>query len=131
EVQVFANVSRSVEIPSYDANIFATPTTNLRAQRATTYEIGTRGSSGGIGWDLSLYRAEIKDELQCLTTAPWSPCSIINADRTVHQGLEAGFETSIPLSALTPDDSLSLSAAYTYNDFFFDGDAVHGNNKLP
>src|SRR5690606_6607174 len=86
--QLFANISRSAEIPSYDANIFTSPANaELRAQRATTYEVGTRGSSGALAWDLALYRAELRNELQCLTTAPWSPCSIINADRTVHQGV--------------------------------------------
>ncbi|WP_231635846.1 TonB-dependent receptor [Novosphingobium sp. ST904] len=129
DIQFFANVSRSAEIASYDANIFATPSTNLAAQRATTYEIGTRGRGGGIGWDVALYRAEIRNELQCLTTGPFSACSIINADRTVHQGVEAGLDADVPLS--TTGDALSFTAAYTYNDFFFDGDALYGNNRLP
>lgn len=129
DIQLFANISRSAEVPSYDANIFATPTTNLKAQRATTYEIGTRGKSGVIGWDLSLYRAELRNELQCLTTGPFSACSIINADRTVHQGIEAGLDATLPLSS--SGDMLTIAAAYTYNDFFFDGDALYGGNRLP
>src|SRR3546814_13556060 len=68
DIQFFANVSRSAEIASYDANIFATPSTNLAAQRATTYEIGTRGRGGGIGWDVALYRAEIRNGRQCHQT---------------------------------------------------------------
>jgi iron complex outermembrane receptor protein len=130
--QVFANISRSAEIPTYDANSFATPASaNLKAQRATTYEIGTRGHAGIFGWDVALYRAEIRDELQCLTTGPFSACSIINAGRTVHQGIEAGGDATIPLSAFAPDDAIALTAAYTYNDFFFDGDATYGDNQLP
>lgn len=130
--QVFANISRSAEIPTYDANSFASPASaNLRAQRATTFEIGTRGRSGMIGWDFSLYRSNIKDELQCLTTGPFSACSIINAGRTVHQGIEAGLDAAIPVSAFTPGDSLAIAAAYTYSDFYFDGDARYGNNELP
>lgn len=127
DFQVFANISRSGEVPSYDANVITNP--NLKAQRATTYEIGTRGRSGGIGWDIALYRSEIRNELQCLTTGPYSACSIINAGRTVHQGLEAGLSADIPLSA--SGDKLELTAAYTYSDFFFDGDATYGNNRLP
>src|SRR5690606_7701894 len=66
--QVFANVSRSAEVPSFDVNSFASPaTSDLQPQRATSYEIGTRGRQGDLGWDLSLYRAELRDELQCLT----------------------------------------------------------------
>lgn len=125
--QLFANVSRSAEVPSYDANVITA--VNLRPQRATTYEIGTRGHSGGIGWDVSLYRSEIRDELQCLTTGPFSACSIINAGRTIHQGIEAGLNGDIPLSA--SGDKLMLTAAYTYSDFNFDGDPYYGNNELP
>src|SRR3546814_2957102 len=95
----------------------------MKAQRATTYEIGTRGSSGGIGCDISLYRSEIRNELQCLTLFPWAPCTTTNADRTVHQGIEVGLDATIPLSAL--GDSLALTAAYTYSDFFFEGSEEH------
>lgn len=125
--QVFANVSRSAEVPSYDSNVIITP--NLQAQRATTYEIGTRGHSGGVGWDISLYRSEIDNELQCLTTAPWALCSIVNAGHTVHQGIEAGLDADVSLSSR--GDKLALTAAYTYNDFSFDNDPTYGNNRLP
>lgn len=125
--QLFANVSRSAEVPSYDANVITA--VNLKPQRATTYEIGTRGHSGMIGWDVSLYRSEIRDELQCLTTSPFSACSIINAGRTIHQGIEAGLTGDIPLSA--SGDKLMMTAAYTYSDFNFDGDSTYGNNELP
>ena len=124
--QVFANISRSAEVPSYDANVIANP--DLEAQRATTYEIGTRGRRGSIGWDVSLYRSEIRDELQCLTTAPWALCSTVNAGRTVHQGIEAGLDADIPLSA--SGDVLALTAAYTYSDFSFDDDPTYGDNEL-
>ncbi|RZA26022.1 MAG: TonB-dependent receptor, partial [Proteobacteria bacterium] len=126
--QIFGNVSRSAEVPSYDANII-TAAIDVKPQRATTYEVGTRGRSGGLGWDVSLYRSEITNELQCLTTAPWSPCSIINSDRTVHQGLEAGLDGSIALSG--KGDALAFNAAYTFSHFFFDGDAIYGDNELP
>ena len=34
-----------------------------RAQEATTFELGTRGTRGFARWDLSLYHAAIDDEL--------------------------------------------------------------------
>ena len=130
--QVFANVSRSAEVPSYDTNNFASPVTStLQEQTATTFEIGTRGQRGAIGWDVSVYRAEIDDELQCVTTGPFSACSPINADSTVHQGIEAGLDAGIAQSLFTGGDSLTLNTAYTLNDFAFDGDAIYGNNELP
>ena len=46
--QVFGNISRSAEVPTFDANTFATPaSSNVNAQTATTYEIGTRGRTAG------------------------------------------------------------------------------------
>ena len=129
--QVFANVSRSAEIPTYDVNAFSTPAnSNLTAQRATTYEIGTRGRRGNFGWDIALYRSNIKGELQCLATCPAS-CAISNAGNTVHQGLEAGLDALFPLSAFAQDDAIALLAAYTYSDFFFVRDARFGDNELP
>lgn len=128
--QVFGNISRSAEVPSYDANVIVADPA-LKPQRATTYEVGTRGRRGAIGWDVSLYHSELRDELQCLTTGPFSACSIINAEHTVHQGIEAGLDAAVPLSALTSGDSVLLKASYTHSDFFFDGDAIYGDNHLP
>lgn len=130
--QVFANISRSAEVPTYDANSFATPaSSDLEAQKATTYEIGTRGGRGEVRWDVAAYRAEIKNELQCLTTSPFSACSVVNAGRTVHQGLEAGVSAPVLRSALAAEDQLWFTASYTYNDFKFDDDARYGDNRLP
>ncbi len=130
ETQFFANISRSGEVPSYDAGIFPA-NLNMKAQRATTYEVGTRGRAHDIGWDIAVYRSEIRNELQCLTLFAWSPCTTTNADRTVHQGIEAGLDASIPASILADGDSLKFTAAYTYSDFFFDGDAIYGDNRIP
>ena len=130
--QAFANVSRSAEVPTFDANSFSSPiSSNVDAQTATTYEIGTRGKRPERWWELALYRAEIKNELQCLTTAPWSPCTVVNADRTVHQGIEAGVGFVFLKSGIVPGDRFWFNAAYTYNDFFFDNDSRYGNNRLP
>lgn len=131
--QAFGNVSRSAEVPSFGENSFASVAlTNVRPQIATTYEIGTRGRRPDYTWDVSVYRAEIKDELQCMT-APATPgsCTVQNADRTVHQGIEVGFGIAFLKNITTPDDKLWLNVAYTLNDFRFDGDTLYGNNRLP
>ncbi len=129
--QVFGNVSRSAEIPTFDANTFAAPAnSNLEAQTATTYEIGTRGRRADFNWDLSAYRSELKNELQCVRTSPFALCSVRNVDRTVHQGVEAGFGTAFLKTLFAPDDRLWLNAAYTYNDFYFDG-ATYNGNSMP
>jgi iron complex outermembrane receptor protein len=125
--QVFGNVSRSAEVPTFDVNSFASPaSTDVDAQTATTYEMGTRGHGPDLTWDLSFYRAPIRNELQCLTTSPYSPCTVVNADRTVHRGVEAGLGI-----AVMRNHRLWINAAYTYNDFFFVDDARFGDNQLP
>lgn len=129
EWQVFGNVSRSAEVPTFDANSFSSPeTSNVEAQTATTYEIGTRGNRSNLTWDLALYRSEISDELQCVRTSPFSTCSVRNADKTVHQGVELGLGATVLEGLLTQEDRTWLNLSYTYNDFFFDGGKYDGNN---
>lgn len=130
--QVYGNVSASAEVPTFDANSFQSPESSfIAAQRAVTYEIGTRGARPDFTWDVSLYRSDLKNELQCLTTSIFSPCTLINADRTVHQGVEAGFGLAFLKSVFGAEDRVWFNTAYTYNDFFFVRDALYGNNRLP
>ena len=130
--QVFGNISRSAEAPTFDVNSFSAPASStVNAQTGTTYEIGTRGRRPDFTWDISLYRTELRNELQCLTTAPWAPCTVVNADRTVHQGIEAGLGFAFLKNVAAQEDRFWFRLAYTYNDFFFDGDALYGNNRLP
>jgi len=136
--QAFANVSRSAEVPSFGESasgpgIPTIPFTSIRPQRATTYEIGTRGRRPDLTWDLSLYRAEITDELLCLYSA-FGNCNVTNADRTRHQGVEAGLGVTLFKNLFErgpAPDRLWLNMAYTLNDFRFDNDAKFGNNLLP
>ncbi|MDB5573028.1 MAG: TonB-dependent receptor [Tardiphaga sp.] len=137
-VQVFGNVSRSAEVPSFGESasgpgIPVIPFTSIRPQRATTYEIGTRGTRDDVRWELTGYRAEIRDELLCLYSA-FGNCNVTNADRTVHQGIEAGAGIAILRDMFVrgkAPDKLWLNIAYTLNDFRFDNDAAFGNNVLP
>ena len=136
--QVFANISRSAEVPSFGESssgpgIPTIPFTSIQAQRATTYEIGTRGRRPDYTWDFAVYRAEIANELQCLYSA-FGNCNVTNADRTVHQGVEVGFGAAVVKSMFVSGDNpdkLWLQVAYTYNDFFFDNDPLYGDNELP
>ena len=84
-------------------------------------------------WELTAYRANIRNELQCLYSA-FGNCNVTNADRTIHQGIEAGAGAAI-FRGIFDDgpapDKLWLNLAYTFNDFRFDNDATFGNNVLP
>jgi iron complex outermembrane receptor protein len=135
--QAFINVSRSGEVPSFgessSAAVPAISFTDIKAQRATTYEIGTRGRRPDVTWDLAVYRMEISNELQCLYSA-FGSCQVVNADQTVHQGIEVGFGLAVLKGVAAPGpspDRLWLNLSYTLNDFRFDDDENFGNNLLP
>lgn len=134
--QIFANISRSAEVPSFGENtpIGGTPFTT-EAQRAWTYEIGTRGGDEDFAWDVALYRANIDHELMCVAPFPVANfCVIDNADETIHQGIEVGASATLLKRIFVNGDRpdrLWLNAAYTFNDFRFDDDALFGNNELP
>jgi len=128
-VQFFANYSRSVELPGFN-ELSQTPNTGLPgftavgAQKAWTVELGTRGRLGIAAWDVSFYRADLKGEMLQYAVSPIIPASTFNADRTRHQGIEAGLD--LQLGAL-----LRLRQVYQYNDFRFRDDAIYGDNRLP
>jgi iron complex outermembrane receptor protein len=136
--QVFGNISRSAEAPSFGESVALQkiPFTAIKPQRATTYEIGTRGRTADYTWDLTVYRANIDDELICFTAAgqPNNTCQVGNADKTVHQGVELGFGAALVRGLFAggvKSDELWLNTAYTFNDFRYDGDVLWGNNELP
>ena len=135
--QAFMNVSRSGEVPSFGESSVAASLAfaDMKAQRATTYEIGTRGRRPDFTWDLALYRMEIDNELMCYDTAPSTGnCQVVNADKTVHQGIEIGFGVAVMRGLIAPGpspDRLWVNASYTLNDFRFDDDDDFGNNQLP
>jgi iron complex outermembrane receptor protein len=136
--QVFGNISRSAEVPSFGESVALQkiPFTAIKPQRATTYEIGTRGRTADYTWDLSVYRANIDDELICFTAAgqPNNTCQVGNADKTIHQGVELGFGAALVRGVFAggaKSDELWLNTAYTFNDFRYDGDVLWGNNELP
>ena len=126
-VQVYGNISGSYEPPTFGELAGGPNVTPVDAQRATTFEVGTRGQSGRewgkLQWDVALYRANVRDELLTLNDPAGNPLGTINADKTVHQGIEAGLEAGFGKAWI-------LRASYLLNDFRFDGDPVYGNRRL-
>jgi iron complex outermembrane receptor protein len=135
DIQFFGNISRSFEAPSL-ADLTsggAFPFAPLDPQRATVFEVGTRGQAGIVSWDIALYRAELENEFLDLAVPAARGLITVttNGDRTIHQGLEFGLDVRPFKAALEADgQALRLSAAYTLNDFSFDGDATYGDNDL-
>ncbi|WP_162915160.1 TonB-dependent receptor family protein [Desertibaculum subflavum] len=138
-LQVFANLNRSTEPPTFgELNPSATPGfADLDAQKAWTAEIGTRGEllGGRIAFDLTAYRAWVKDELQLFVVAGSGAGGFaVNADKTIHQGIEAGVTVDLLRGLFVQSearDRLSTRIAYTLGDFRFDNDPSFGDNELP
>ncbi|MBL0947724.1 TonB-dependent receptor [Brevundimonas sp.] len=129
--QVYANVTRSVEPPTYGALVQAPLTgfTPVDIQDAWTVEIGTRGRRGTLAWDVTVYRSRIDGEILNYIVGPDIPAATFNGDRTIHQGLEAGLEWTLPI---TPGGGTAvLRQTYNYNDFCFDQDVLWEGNRLP
>lgn len=129
--QVYANVTRSVEPPTYGALVQAPLTgfTPVDVQDAWTAEIGTRGRRGAFAWDLTAYRSEIDGEILNFVVGPDIPAAIFNADETIHQGIEAGLDWRLPFELA--QGSLLLRQTYGWSDFHFVDDARWGDNRLP
>ena len=124
--QLFANLTRSVEPPNFGAYspTAAAGFAPVVPQTAWTGEVGARGRRGAFAWDVAVYRARLKDELLSFVVDPAHPAATFNADKTVHQGLEAGLDWRI-------GQRLRLRQTYAWSDFHFDGDAQYGDNRLP
>lgn len=145
-VQLFGNLSRSVEAPHpwsliYSSNLrfpagsgVATGAQRdpikLRNQTATTLELGGRGDSGLGQWSLAWYYAQVRHELLSVLPDPSATTPYeLNASPTVHQGVEASLQSE--LWSQPGVGRLSLRQAYTFSDFHYRDDSRFGDNRLP
>lgn len=126
KTQVFANVSRSFEPPSFGelVNTGAGGLTRLKEQTANTVEVGTRGEEERFLWDLVYYMARVRNELLSLNDGSGNPLGTVNAHETLHEGVEAGF-------GLRLLKELVFRQAYTWSRFRFHDDPVNSDNRLP
>lgn len=145
-VQLFGNLSRSVEAPHpwsliYSSNLrfpagsgVATGAQRdpieLRNQTATTLELGGRGDSSLGEWSLAWYYAQVRHELLSVLPDPSATTPYeLNASPTVHQGVEASLQSE--LWSQPGVGRLSLRQAYTFSDFHYRDDSRFGDNRLP
>ncbi|MGY4526581.1 TonB-dependent receptor family protein [Pseudomonas sp. TE21394] len=132
-LQVYGNLSRSVEPPHPWALIWSAPTAyqpiEMQNQTATTLELGARGDSAIGHWDLAWYYAQVRHELLAVEILQGAPAKEFNASATVHQGVEAGLDSTLWEHAGA--GRLSLRQAYTFSDFHYRDDDQFGDNRLP
>jgi len=130
-VQVFSNISSSYEPPSFAETNTGAATAN-HAQTANTLELGTRGQHNAIRWDATVYASEVKNELLSLNSPDGQPLGTVNANRTLHHGVEFFAEADLLGShwQSAPDHRLVLRGAWTFGRFKFQNDALYGDNTL-
>jgi|APLak6261677638_1056118.scaffolds.fasta_scaffold00624_2 iron complex outermembrane receptor protein len=124
QVQLFSNISRSFEPPSFgELNNAVAPT--LKAQSGTTFEVGTRGNSEHVDWDVAVYHARLHNELlQVAPAISTLATQTVNADKTVHTGLEFGMTARLPMH-------LEWRHSMLINNFKLKNDQTYGSNRLP
>lgn len=129
--QLYANLSRSYEPPSELEFYHSRGTTS--AQKATTLEIGSRGTGTRFSWEAALFHSRVKDEL--LSVPKFGPFGEIvgyeggNVPETRHSGLELQLYGTV-----TPDNlpgTIDWKVGYTFNHFRHANDKAFGNNRLP
>ncbi|MCG2842443.1 TonB-dependent receptor [Sandaracinobacter sp. RS1-74] len=136
DLQLVGNISRSID-PSSTWGLGGSSTAyvrDLRPQKATTFETGIRLANDIFNGSLTVYRANITDELLTIVLAQATQVTdavIVkaNADNTLHQGIEAALTAKLWRGR--DGSNLSLRQAFTLNDFRYRDDAEFGNNELP
>lgn len=121
--RIHVSLGRSFEAPPFGELVVRSTSPLASAQKATTLEAGYRKRVGETVLDATVYRSQVKGELLALNDANGVALGTVNADRTVHQGIELG--AVLPAGR---DGRVRLN--YVFNDFRFRGDAVYGDRRL-
>ncbi len=136
DIQVFADITRSRDVPDFSdlvqQNLLGATFVPLAAQRAWTYEAGSRGRIDRLTWDVTLYRADLRDELINFSTNPGLgiQAATFNAPRTLHQGVEAAVSLDLVRDLTGTGDTLAVTQIWTHNDFRFVRDPVYRGNRI-
>jgi iron complex outermembrane receptor protein len=139
--QVYANASRSFEPPLLlELNSLTVPGfIDLAGQDAWQFELGVRGRSGVVSWDVAAYDVELKNEIlninvQPFTGAPFTVPTYRNAPRTRHYGIETGLEYAVQGGVFRREekrDEARVRLAYTFARYRFLDDPDFEDNDIP
>ena len=132
-VQFFTNVTKSFEPPDFSdlTQGGASGFVSLDAQKAWTFEIGTRGQQGIFDWELIYYHAWLDDEILKFTVGGGIPSTGVQRRRHHASGCRTGLGIVLAQNLVSSGDRLKLNNVYTYSDFHFNGDAQFGDNTIP
>ncbi|HEX6993061.1 MAG TPA: TonB-dependent receptor [Gammaproteobacteria bacterium] len=134
DVTFYGNASGLFEPPTnyeLEDNVAGGDAT-LAPMTGKVVELGTRRAGAGHAWrwDVSVYYAEIDDEILSVEdpSAPGTSLST-NVDRTIHAGIEAVVGAVLPVGGA--GGTLEPTISVTVNEFRFDDDPHYGSNALP
>jgi iron complex outermembrane recepter protein len=136
--RLFANASRTYEPPLFlELTSFgnAGGFIDLDGQDAWQYEVGARGESAGLGWEVAVYEVEMKNEIlnrnvEPFPGAPFTVPTYRNAPRTRHYGAEVGAAYRFPVG-LARADRLTVRGAYTLGRFEYVEDPEYEGKEIP
>ena len=147
EVELYAGAGRIVEPPvlfesTAPGNLGPLDLSALDPQRAWSFELGARGAWGDrVRFDVAVYDMEVRDEIRNVNVLPFPGADFTlprfeNADRTRHQGFEAGVEALLAEDLLArlgapAGDTLHARVAYQLGRNVYVDDDVFGGNDLP
>ena len=139
DVQLFGNLSRSYEPPTFDELVGTEVTTNINTspkrlyaialdkQTATTLELGSKGRMTRFSWNVAAYRSWVHNEILEVKDYVRGIKRTENNPTTLHQGVEVG------LNAVVADNpwginagKLTLGGVYDFSDFRFSGGKYQG-----
>ena len=152
DIQIFSDFTLSRDVPDMidltqtlfaprppwlpnSEGLFGFQLNDLRAQKAWTAEVGSRGSYDRFSWDITYYYSNIWDELLKFNTSPGTGTISVtrNAPKTIHEGIEFGAAVEVlrDLRGAGAGDAVKISQIWNLNLYKFKGDRVYGSNWLP
>ena len=128
--RVYLQVAKNIGLPSSgEQGVQPMPGVRIGQETSLTTELGYRGISDLLDWDLVIYRARFKDELLNLEID--GVTSLFNAPTpTLHDGIELGMTWHLPAVWMAADE-LDLVLVYNWSDFRFENDPDYGKASLP
>ncbi len=130
-ISVFASVSHGFSPPSLEETLTPEGQINpaIQPEKGWNFEIGNRGITNNLKYEISVYSMRIKDLLVARRTALDQYVGI-NAGKTTHNGMEVFLNYNL----LTYPKGLDLFLTYTFSDYqfkeFMDGEEDYSGNEL-
>lgn len=106
-MQLFGNLSRSYEPPTFDELVGTEVTTNINTspkrlfaitldkQTATTLEVGSKGRLARFSWNVAAYRSWVRNEILEVKDYVRGIKRTENYPQTLHQGVEVGLNAVV------------------------------------